>query len=94
MRQNSTNKRLVVHVPVRANLYSLQQFVHLLVCHLLTELREHVSQLACPDESVSFLVEHLETPDELLRCARWFEPVWAIKDRQECFVVDCEMFRK
>jgi hypothetical protein len=52
----------------RADLYALEQLVDFFVCHLLPELREYVSQFACTDETVSFLVEHLKTTDELLWC--------------------------
>lgn len=50
----------------RANLDTLEQLVHLLVRHLLAELREHVAQLADADEAVAFFVEYLEAADELL----------------------------
>ena len=51
---------------VPSNLCSLEQFVHLLVRHLLPELSEHISELPGTDEPVSLLVEHLEPPNELL----------------------------
>ena len=51
---------------IRSDLRALQKLVHLLVRHLLTELREHVPQLAGTDEAVTLLVEYLETTDELL----------------------------
>ena len=51
---------------LRSNLGALQELVYLLVRHLLSELRQDISQLAGTNESVSFLVKHLESTDELL----------------------------
>lgn len=51
---------------VRPDLRALEQLVHLLVCHLLSELGEHIPQLAGADEPVPLLVEHLEPANELL----------------------------
>jgi hypothetical protein len=51
---------------VRANLDPLEQLIHLLVGHLFSQLREHVPQLSGANETVSLLVENLESPDELL----------------------------
>ena len=51
---------------LRSNLGALQELVYLLVRHLLSELRQDVSELSRADEAVPLLVEHLETTDELL----------------------------
>ena len=51
---------------VRSDLGSLEKLVHLLVCHLLPQLCEDISQLACADEAVALLVKDLEATDELL----------------------------
>ena len=45
---------------------SLQQLIHLLVRHLLSELSQDVSQLASTDKAVPDLVKHLEPLDELV----------------------------
>ena len=44
----------------------LQELVDFLVAHLLAELCQDVSQLSGADETVSGLVEDLETFDELV----------------------------
>lgn len=50
----------------RADLHALEQFIDFLVRHLLPQLREHVSKLACTYEPVALLIEHLEAADEFL----------------------------
>lgn len=51
---------------VRSDLNALEQFINLLVRHLLPELGENVSQLSSTNVTVSFLIKDLETADELL----------------------------
>ena len=51
---------------LRPSLDTLEEFVDLLVCHLLAELGEHVSQLASTDEAIAFLIEDLEATNEFL----------------------------
>jgi hypothetical protein len=86
--EDGTDKRFIVHIPIRPHLHALKQLIHLLVRHLLAQLREDIAQLARADEPVPFLVEHLEAADELFGCACGFEPVWAVQDREESLVVD------
>ena len=50
----------------RADLNPLQQFVYLIIRHLLSQLRQDISQLSSTDEPVPFFVEYLEPTDELL----------------------------
>lgn len=50
----------------RSDLNTLEQFIDLLIRHLLTELGEDVSQLSSADVTISFFIEYLETADELL----------------------------
>lgn len=50
----------------RANLHPFEQLVDLLIRHFLSELCQDVAQFPSPDEPVTFLVEYLETTDELL----------------------------
>lgn len=51
---------------VRSDLNALEQLINLLVCHLLTELREDISQLSSTDVAVSLFIKNLETADKLL----------------------------
>ena len=51
---------------VRSDLNTLEQLIDLLVRHLFTKLGEDVSQLSSTNVTVPFLIEDLETTDELL----------------------------
>jgi len=81
LREDSANKRFIVYIPIRTDLYTFKQLIYFLISHLLAKLCEDVAKFTSSDEPVSFLVEYLEAPDELFRCTCWFEPVWAVQDR-------------
>lgn len=51
---------------LRANLDTFQELVDFLIGHLLAQLREDVSEFTGTNETVTLLVEYLETTDELL----------------------------
>jgi len=51
---------------VRSDLNTFEQLINLLVCHLLTELGENISQLSSTDITVPFLIKDLESTDKLL----------------------------
>lgn len=51
---------------IRANRDTFKQLVDFLIRHLLSQLCEHISELSGANVSVSLLVEHLESADELL----------------------------
>ena len=55
-----------VNLYARSDLDTLQQLVYLLIRHLLSQLREHVSELSSADEAVALFIEHLESTDEFL----------------------------
>ena len=51
---------------LRADLHALQELINLIVGHLLAQLREHVAEFTCTDDTISILVKDLESADELL----------------------------
>jgi hypothetical protein len=67
---------------------ALEEFVDLLVGHLLAELGEDVAELAGADKAVAGLVKHLEALDKLVGGAGRLPPVGAVEDLEKLVVVD------
>ena len=73
---------------LRMNLNTFKQLIHFVITQLLAQARQDIPQLSSTNESVSILVKHLESSDELLGCAGWLEPVWSVENVEERVVVD------
>ncbi len=88
VRQDRPDKLRVVDLPAR-RVDRLEQLVHLVVAHLLAQVREDVAQLADADEARHVLVEDLEAAAVLLRLARVAEAAGPVEDLGEGFEIDC-----
>jgi hypothetical protein len=51
---------------LRSNLNTLEEFVDLLISHLLAELGQDITKLPCADKTVPFFIKNLEATDKLL----------------------------
>lgn len=71
----------------------LQQLVHLLIAHLLAQVREDVAELAHADEARQVLVEDLEPPAVVFGLARVAEAAGPVEDLGEGVEVDWERGR-
>lgn len=77
----------VVDLP-RAGVDSFEQLVYLLFCHLLTEVRKDIFQLADANKTRHVFVEHLEATAIFLRLARVAEAARPIEDALEGLEID------
>ena len=73
----------------RAGIHSLQEFVHLVIGHLLAEICENVLELTDANEACHVLVEDLETTAVLFRLTGIAEAARAVQDALEGLEVDC-----
>jgi 2-(3-amino-3-carboxypropyl)histidine synthase len=85
--KDGAHKRVVVDLAVLHG-EALEEFVDLLVGHLLAELGEDVAELAGADKAVAGLVKHLEALDKLVGGAGRLPPVGAVEDLEKLVVVD------
>jgi hypothetical protein len=69
---------------------ALEQLVHFLLAHLLTQVRQDVLDLALADEAAPVLIEDLEAADVFLDVEGFAEAAGAVEDLGEGFEVDCE----
>jgi hypothetical protein len=67
----------------------LEQLIHLIVRHLLAQVRQDIPQLANADETRHVLVEYLEAPAVLLGLAGIAEAAWSVEDLGEGLEIDC-----
>jgi hypothetical protein len=86
-------QNLVRHTHVvqlaRAGIHSLQQLIHLLITHLLAQVRQNVPELSHANETREVLVEDLEPAAVLFWLARVAEAAWTVEDAGEVVEVDC-----
>lgn len=73
----------------RARINGLEQLIHLLLGHLLAEIRQDVLELADADKACHILVEHLEAAAVLLGLAGVTEATWPVENALEGLEVDC-----
>jgi len=67
----------------RAGVYSLEQFVHFFLGHLLAQVCQDIFQLADTNEACHVLIKHLETSAVFLRLAGVTEATRAVQDALE-----------
>ena len=82
IRQNRPNQISVVDL-ARTCIDSLQQLIHLLIAHLLPQIRQDVSQLAHSNKASQILVEDLETSAVFFWFARVTETAGSVEDLAE-----------
>jgi len=80
----------VVDLP-GASVHGLQEFIHLLVSHLLAQVRQDVFELADSDEASHILVEHLEAAAVFIGLAGIAEATWPVENALEGLEVDCKI---
>jgi mannose/cellobiose epimerase-like protein (N-acyl-D-glucosamine 2-epimerase family) len=90
--QNHLHHIHVVQLP-RAGVHRLQQLIHLIITHLLAQIRQDVAELSDSDEACEVLVEDLEAAAVLLRFAGVAEAAWAVENAGEVVKVDCAIIR-
>ena len=88
IREDRPDKFLVIHVTA-LDIDGLEQLVHLVVAHLLAQVREDIAELADADEAREFLVEDLEAARVGGRVAWVAEAVGPVEDGSEGWEVDC-----
>ena len=82
IRQNRPNQISIVDLS-RTRINSLQQLIHLLITHLLPQIRQDVPQLPHADKAAHVLVEHLK-PSAVLFWFAWIaEAAGSIEDLAE-----------
>lgn len=59
IRKYCLNQLLIIHIPA-LHIHSLEQLIHLVIAHLLPQVREDIPQLPHADEARELLVEDLE----------------------------------
>ena len=89
IRQDSLNHIDIVQL-AGAGIDGFQQLVHLLIAHLLAQVREDVAELAHADEARQVLVEDLEPPAVVFGFAGVAEAAWTVQDLGEGVEVDWE----
>ena len=70
-------------------IHRLQQLIHLLLTHLLAQIRQNIPELPDPNETREVLVEHLEAAAVLLGLAGVAEAAGPVEDAGEGVEVDC-----
>lgn len=68
---------------------ALEQLIHLLLAHLLAQIRQNVLDLALSDKARPVLVEDLEATDVLFNVKGLAEAAGAVQDLGEGLKVDC-----
>lgn len=68
---------------------ALEQLIHLLLAHLLSQIRQDVLDLAFANEARPVLVKHLEATDVFLDVERFAEATGAVEDFGEGLEIDC-----
>ena len=87
--RNRLNKLPIIHlIPSRIH-RALKQLLHLLLAHLLAQVRQNVLDLALSDEARAVFVEDLEPPDVLFDVEGLAEAAGAVEDFGEGVEVDC-----
>jgi len=82
----------IIQLPT-AGIHRLQQLVHLIITHLLTQVREDIPELSHADEAREILVEYLETAAVFFGLAGIAEAAGAVEDLLEGVKVDCVRLR-
>ncbi len=82
----------VIQLPT-ARVHSLQQLIHLIITHLLSQVRKNVPKLSHADEAREVLVEDLETAAVFFGLAGVAEATGTVKDLLEGVEVDCVRLR-
>jgi hypothetical protein len=88
IRENRPHQVSVVDF-TRTRIDGLQQLIHLLIAHLLAQIRQDVSQLPHADETSHVLVEDLETSAVFFGLARVFETAGSVEDLAKRVEVNC-----
>jgi len=78
----------VVQLPT-ARVHSLQQLIHLIITHLLPQVREDIPELSHADEAREVLVEDLEAAAVFFGLAGIAEAAGTVEDLLEGIKVDC-----
>nr|POF00917.1 hypothetical protein CFP56_20865 [Quercus suber] len=73
-----------------AGVYSLEQLIHFLVTHLLSQIGQNVPKLTHTDETGELFVKHLEAAAIFLGLAGVAEAAGAVEDFLEGIEVDCD----
>lgn len=96
--RNRLHKLPVIHLVPPGIHRALEQLLHLLLTHLLAQIRQNVLDLALSDEPRAVLVEHLEPPDVLFDVEGLAEAAGAVEDLGEGVEVDyrwlADVFRR
>ena len=87
--RNSLHKLPVIHLVIARINRALKQLVHLLLAHLLAQIRQDVLDLALADEPRAVLVKHLEAADVLFDVEGLAEAAGPVEDLAEGFEIDC-----
>lgn len=66
IRQNRPNQLGIIDLPTR-RIHRLEQLIHLLITHLLAQIREDIAELADADKPRQILIEDLEAATVFLR---------------------------
>jgi len=88
IRQNRPHQVHVIDLPT-ACINCLQQFVHLLITHLLAQICQDVPQLSDTNKSRHVLVEHLEAAAVFFWLAWVLEAAGAVQNFGKGIKVDC-----
>ena len=85
--QNHLHHIHIVQLPT-TRIHSLQQLIHLIIAHLLSQIRQDVSELPNSNETRQILVEDLETSAVFLWFAWVAEAAGSVEDAREGVEVD------
>jgi hypothetical protein len=69
----------IINLPT-TRIHRLEQLIHLLITHLLPQIRQNIPQLPNPNKPRHIFIKDLKAATVFLWFARVAEPAWAVED--------------
>jgi hypothetical protein len=78
----------IINLPT-PRIHRLQQLIHLIITHLLPQIRQDIPQLPNPNKARHILIKDLEAATVFFRFARVTEAARAVEDLREGLEINC-----